>query len=304
MSDPTTTGVIHDIGYRRYDGPRLERRAVLGALYLHGLRAAFGLGRTAKAKVFPWFVITAVALAAVILGVVRALAGPQVYATTGGYLGFADALSWLVIFFVAVVAPELASRDLRSGVLPLYFSRPLGTSDYPVAKLAALATAVWLLLGAPQLLMFAVAAVAADGGGVVWDEFVALLPGLLSAAVWAVVFAAIGLLIASLTGKRAFAAGGIVAVFLVPAPVAAVLAALAAQPAQSAQPGGTGAELAGLVSPTSLVQGVRAWIFGPAPNESTSAIGDFGPVYGLVAVALVAACVALLLARYRKLARS
>ena len=33
--------------------------------------------------------------------------------------------SLLVILFCAVVAPELVSRDLRSGVLPLYFSRPL-----------------------------------------------------------------------------------------------------------------------------------------------------------------------------------
>ena len=42
MSD---TSVIHDIGYQRYDGPRLGRRHVFGALYIHGLRAAFGFGR-------------------------------------------------------------------------------------------------------------------------------------------------------------------------------------------------------------------------------------------------------------------
>lgn len=51
MSEPT--GVIHDIGYQRYTGPRLGRRHVFGALYLHGLRTAFGLGRSAKAKIFP-----------------------------------------------------------------------------------------------------------------------------------------------------------------------------------------------------------------------------------------------------------
>ena len=40
---------------------------------------------------------------------------------------------------------------------------------------------------------------------------------------WAVVFSGIGLLVASLTGKRAFAAGGIVAVFLMTTPVVGVL---------------------------------------------------------------------------------
>ncbi|MGH3937999.1 MAG: ABC transporter permease [Pseudonocardiaceae bacterium] len=294
MSD-TATGVIHDIGYQRYDGPRLGRGAVLGALYVHGLRTAFGLGRTAKAKIFPWFVVGVVGVTAVVLGVVRAQFGAEVDEATGGYIGFADTMSWLVIFFVAVVGPELVSRDLRSGVLPLYFSRPLRSGDYPVAKLAALASAVWLLLGAPQLLMFAIAAVSADGPGAVWTEVGNVAPGLLYAAIWAVVFAAIGLLVASLTGRRAFAAGGIVAVFLMSAPVVAVLAVL---------PSATANKLAGLASPVSLVQGVRMWLFDPAQNEGGLDIGDFGPLYGAVAIALVTVCVALLIARYRKVARS
>ena len=50
------SSVIHDIGYQRYTGPRLGRAAVFGALYIHGLRAAYGFGRSAKAKIFPWLV--------------------------------------------------------------------------------------------------------------------------------------------------------------------------------------------------------------------------------------------------------
>ena len=38
------------------------------------------------------------------------------------------------MLFCAVVAPELVSRDLRGGVLPLYFSRPLTRIDYALAK--------------------------------------------------------------------------------------------------------------------------------------------------------------------------
>src|SRR5690242_8699263 len=143
-------GVIHDIGYQRYTGPRLGRSAVFGAIYQHGMRAAFGLGRSAKAKIFPWAVAAIVLLVAVIAAAVKA----QANITLFDYFGFADAMSWLVIFFVAIVAPELVSRDMRSGVLPLYFSRPLRAADYVGAKYLALATSVWLLLGVPQLIMF------------------------------------------------------------------------------------------------------------------------------------------------------
>ncbi len=61
-------GVIHDIGYQRYTGPRLGRWYAVRSLYVHSVRTAFGLGRSGKAKVFPWLVVGiafAVALIAV-----------------------------------------------------------------------------------------------------------------------------------------------------------------------------------------------------------------------------------------------
>ncbi|MEV6369847.1 ABC transporter permease subunit [Micromonospora musae] len=294
MSEPT--GVIHDIGYQRYTGPRLGRRQVFGALYLHGLRTAFGLGRSAKAKIFPWLVVAIVTVVAAGVTAVRSQIGEVVMT----YAQFADNMSWLVIFFAAVVAPELVSRDLRSGVLPLYFSRPMPRSDYPLAKLLAMITALWLLLGAPQLVMFLGAAfTTGDGMNGVWNELLDLLPGLLYAGLWAAVFASIGLLVASLTGKRAFAAGGVVAVFLMTTPIVGTL---------SIMPSQTLNELAGLASPSTLVQGVGAWslgdllITGDAAEATHSLIGDFGPVYAAAAVLLIAGCVTLLLARYRKVA--
>ena len=38
-------GVIHDIGYQHYEGPRLGRAAIIRALGWHSLRSAFGIGR-------------------------------------------------------------------------------------------------------------------------------------------------------------------------------------------------------------------------------------------------------------------
>ncbi|MFI6159874.1 ABC transporter permease [Micromonospora haikouensis] len=290
---PEPTGVIHDIGYQRYTGPRLGRRAVFGALYLHGLRTAFGLGRSAKAKIFPWLVVGIVTAVAAALTAIRAQIGEAVMT----YAQFADNMSWLVIFFVAVAAPELVSRDLRSGVLPLYFSRPLPRADYPLAKLLALATALWLLLGGPQFVMFLGAAFSTgDGMSGVAEELLDLLPSLLYAGLWAAVFASVGLLVASLTGKRAFAAGGIVAVFLMTTPIVGTL---------SVMPSRTVNELAFLASPSTLVGGVGSWALGDlltSEGQSGVPIGGFGPVYAVATVLLVAGCVALLLRRYRKVA--
>jgi ABC-2 type transport system permease protein len=294
MSEPST-GVIHDIGYQRYRGVRLGRGKVFAALYVHGLRTAFGLGRSAKAKIFPWFIIGVVSLVAIIATAVKA----QIGETVMTYVQFADAMSWLIIFFVAVLAPELVSRDLGNGVLPLYFSRPLRRNDYAFAKLAALVTAVWLLLGGPQLMMFLGSAFSTDDGmSGVWNEFLDLLPGLGYAALWAAIFGSIGILIASLTGKRAFGAGGIVAVFLMTTPIVGVLSVL---------PSTTANQLAGLASPSTLVQGVGLWLFRDelvtSENTAEFGIGDFGPLYGLTAVLLIAAFVLLLVARYRKVAK-
>jgi len=281
-------GVIHDIGYQRYEGPRLGRSAVFGAIYQHGLRASFGLGRSAKAKIFPWLVAGIVVLVAVINAAVLAYAKVKLF----DYYTFDDTMSWLVIFFVAIVAPELVSRDMRSGVLPLYFSRPLRAFDYIGAKWAALVTAVFLLLGVPQFIMFLGAAFTTDDGAKgVGNEILRLLPGWGYSLLWAVVFASISLLIASVTGKRAFAAGGIVAFFLMTAPVVGVLSIL---------PSSTAQHLAGLASPMSLLVGVQSWLRGK--NDLGIDVGDFGVIYGIEAFCLVSAALLLLLARYRKVA--
>ena len=282
------SGVIHDIGYQRYQGPRLGRSALLAALYVHGLRATFGLGRSAKSKIFPWGVAGIVLLVAVINAGIRSQTGTWLF----DYYALDDTMSWLVIFFVAVVAPELVSRDMRSGVLPLYFSRPVRAADYVVAKVAALVSGVFLLLGVPQFIMFLTGAFTTKTGmRGVWHELGQLIPGWGYTLLWAFIFASISLLVASLTGKRAFAAGGIVAVFLMTAPVVGVLSVL---------PSETSRHLAGLASPMSLISGVEIWL-----RDRTDLgldVGSYGPIYGIEAFCLITACLLLLLARYRKVA--
>jgi ABC-2 type transport system permease protein len=281
-----SAGVIHDIGYQRYGGPRLGRGYAARSLYLQSLRAAFGLGRSGKAKVFPWSVVAIIGTVATVLTAIRA----QTATAIVSYVQFPGAVSLLVILFCAVVAPELVSRDLRTGVLPLYFSRPLTRGDYAWAKLAAMVSAVWLLLAGPLLLMFVGGAFSVHGVRAVGNELFDFLPGLLFAAIYAIVYSALAVFVASLASRRAVAAVLIVAIFVVTTPIVGVLAVAGSQ---------TAYQLAFLASPSTMLGGVGAWLFGLDEPD----VGIYGPVYGLAALALTAWCVTLLLARYRRVAR-
>jgi ABC-2 type transport system permease protein len=278
-------GVIHDIGYQRYAGQRLGRRHVVTALYLHSLRTAFGLGRSAVAKIFPGIVVGLAFVVAVVLVAVRSRAGGVIPYT---YLQFIDGLGIPLVVFLAVIAPELVSRDLRSRVLPLYFSRPLRRSDYAVAKLAATISAVWLLLAGPLLVIFLGGAFSRSGGAsAVWREFTDFLGGLGYAAITAVVLGAFAVPLASLASRRAIAAVVIVVAFAATAPVIGVIEAVGGTTAQQLGP---------LVNPATLLTGLETWIY----RDDKLAIGPYGPLYLVVAVALVTACVAATVARYRK----
>lgn len=277
-------GVIHDIGYQRYTGPRLGRRHIVGSLYLHSLRAAFGLGRGVKAKIFPGIVIGLAFAVAVVAVAIRTQTGEIAMS----YLQHTEAMGILVLLFLAVVAPELVCRDLRARVLPLYFSRPVRRTDYALAKHAAMISAVWLLLAGPLLLMFLGGVFAqTDGVSGAWHELTDFLGGLGFAAITAIVLGAVAVPLASLSSRRAVAAVVIVAAFLVTTPVIGVIEAVG---------GTTGQQLGPVLNPLGLLSGLQSWIF----RTDSLDIGRYGPLYLATALVLVGGCVALLIVRYRK----
>jgi ABC-2 type transport system permease protein len=205
----------------------------------------------------------------------------------------------VVTLFIAAQAPELVSRDLRSRVLPLYFCRPLRPGDYPLAKYLALTGALLLLIEVPLLILYAGTIASASGGRAVWHETRALIPGLGIGLMWAVLMAAIGLVLASRTGRRAYATG-IVAItcFLTWSLSLLLLQAEGGMTATS-----TGARLAGLFSPFTILDGVRMWLGGTSPGEVANP-GHYGPLYGVLAVVLLAASLGGLAARYRKVSQA
>ena len=293
-------GVIHDLGYRGYDGPRLGRAQIVRALTWHSFRSAWGIGRGVKGKIVPVLAFIAMCLPALVNAFAVARGNQRLF----GYDVYVPTLRVAVVtIFIAAQAPELVSRDLRSRVLPLYFCRPLRRGDYPLAKFLALTAALLILIEIPLLILYVGTIASAKGGAAIWAETRALIPGLGVGLMWAVLFAAIGLVLASFTGRRAYSTG-IVAITCI---LTFFLSLLLIQ-AEGGQTGigstSTGARVAGLFSPFTILDGVRVWLGGNPQTGLVANPGRYGPLYGVLAVVLLAACLGGLAARYRRVSQS
>ena len=278
--------VIHDLGYQRYTGDRYGRAAIVRTLIGYSLRSAFGLGRGARAKIVPVGAFALMCLPAIINAFVVARGGTRAFPY--------DAYSYPVravalTIFLAAQAPELVSRDLRHRVLPLYFARPLRPADYPLAKLAALVAACLVLLDVPLLLLYVGTIVGVHGPGAVWHQTTALAPGLALGLLWSVVLATLALAVASFSGRRAFAAGGVAGFLFLTWILSQVLSTIAPR-------------AAALVSPFALLDGVRQWLGSASPGPLPDPGGSWGTGYAVLLLALVAAGLAALVARYRAVA--
>jgi ABC-2 type transport system permease protein len=284
-------GVIHDIGYRHHDGPRLGRLHSARAVYVQSLRGLYGLGRPARAKVVPFLLFGITCAPGVVSGALTAVAPvpPIPYAHYAYYLQIA------IIVFLAAQAPQIVTGDIRFRVLSLYFSRPLERSDYVWAKLAALATGLLVLLATPLLVIYAAVLLSqTHTASDAVNETGRLLVGLGGSAVHAVVLATFGMAISAFTRVRAFAVVGIVGVYLVTSTVMGIVGGVAQ---------GTDVAVAfALISPFSLLDGFQAWALRTGPAVPGSGPGHLGWAFGLVTVLLPAAAAALLHWRYRRIA--
>ena len=290
-SPEPTTGTIYDIGYRHYDGPRLGRRGAVMAIVGAGLRAVFGLGRSGRSKILPWGAVVLGLAPAVIAVAIRVLVGDIV--DLYSYDNYLWGIGALLPIFVAAQAPELVVNDIRQRVLPLYFSRPIERYDYAAAKLGAFTLGLLALTLAPVLILFIGRILAAtDVLAAIGDEMGALPAIVGKGVLHAIVLASLGLAISSLAARRAYAAGAVLAVFLVGGAVSAIFA--------SPDIGFEG--LAPFLNPLAIVDGARQWLFGGTVVESPVATAGVPLwVYGAATLVLVLASWAILALRYRRI---
>ncbi|MEU1273811.1 ABC transporter permease [Streptomyces sp. NPDC005799] len=283
---------IHNIGYRNYDGPRLGRSYATRSLYSQSLRGAYGLGRSIKSKVLPMLLFVVMCVPAAIM--VAVAVATKAKELPVDYTRYAIIMQAVISLYVASQAPQSVSRDLRFKTVPLYFSRPIETADYVRAKYAALASAMFVLTAAPLIVLYVGALLAKLDFA---HQTKGFAQGLVSVALLSLLFAGIGLVIASVTPRRGFGIAAVIAVLTISYGAVSTLQAIAdAQNSSGAIP------WIGLFSPVTLIDGVQSAFLG-ASSAFPGAVGPGngeGAVYVLVVLGLIAACYGLLMRRYKK----
>ena len=285
--------VIHNIGYRKYTGPRLGRGHSRMSLFSQSLRGAYGLGRSGKSKVLPMLLVGAMCVPAVILVAVTIFTNRTELPLE--YTRYVIVLQAVITLFVASQAPQSVSRDLRFKTTPLYFSRPIERIDYVAAKYAALTVALFLLTAVPLVILYAGALLGKLSFG---HQTAGFAKGLVSALLLSVLFAGISLVIAAITPRRGFGVAAIIAVFVITYGAVSSVQGVAGSQEKDHVIGWLG-----LFSPITLIDGFQSWFLGatPAfPNAAGPPNALAGLAYLLVIVAIITGTFGLMMRRYRK----
>jgi ABC-2 type transport system permease protein len=284
--------VIHNIGYRNYEGPRLGRGYARTSLFEQSLRGAYGLGRSAKSKVLPMILFAVMCVPAAIVVAVTVFTKAKQMPID--YNEYVVQMQPVIGVYIAAMAPQAVSLDLRFRVVPLYFSRPIERGDYVGAKYAALSAAVFVFTATSVLILYVGALLAKLDFG---DETKGFALGLVCCLVFSVLHAGIALAVAAATPRRGFGVAAIIAVMTIPYMLVSALQSIVASQDNAAAIGWLG-----LASPGSLVDGLQSKLLGgdnafPRGEELTSMQTS---AYVALTVVLIAGTYALLLRRYRK----
>jgi ABC-2 type transport system permease protein len=264
MSTPPR-GVIHDLGYRGFDGRRLGDGAITLELYRNSVAQAFGIGRSGKAKIMPWLVILLMAVPAVVLGAISIQAGqapPEAeMSAPSTYFAYPYWTQLLITIFVATQAPVLFARDLRYRTIVLYFARPVSRTRFVLTRLAALTTAIFVVIVGPMLVWFACALSTGNESGLHAQRFGAAVVGV---AVLSLVLAALAGLVSTLATKSGLALAAIIVVLMVPSAMITLALAITTQLDND----GVG-QLIASAHPFTAVALLVSGIFGDPPVNST-----------------------------------
>lgn len=258
-SNATESGSIYDIGYRKYEGPRLGRAHAIRSLFLHSLRSSYGVGRGGRAKIAPLALAFLVSIPA--LGIIAAQALLRQFPGGEAFEGelpirydtYSGTIGIFVILFCAAQAPDLFGRDQRHSLLALYFSRALRREDYAMARMSGFMVALLLLQLLPQVLLFlGRVLLAEDLMQGVMDDLPALGAVFAQSALTAGLLGGLSMAISAFTPRRAYAVAGIIALFVIPNIVAGIVVGLGSID--------IGQWLV-LLSPTSVLDGTNAFLF-------------------------------------------
>ena len=296
----TRSGNIYDLGYRRYEGPRLGRAHAIRSLVSHSFRTAFGLGRGGRAKVAPViFGAMAVLPAVLVVGVLAIVARLGIDRDLEGFglVGFSSyfgAISAIIALFCAAQAPELFGRDQRHGVLPLYFARAVRRSDYALARLVGFCLALLVLLLLPMAILFlGRVLLSADVAAGLAANLPNVPPVLAQALTIAGLLGGMSMAVSAFTPRRAYATAGIIALFVLPGIVSSIVIELGS---------GTIGNLLVLLSPSSVIDGTNVLFFDLGPDTGFFFFEFPQWTFLVSAVVLVGVFVVLIVRRFARIA--
>ena len=295
-------GNIYDLGYRHYAGKRHGRWYAAWSLYVESVRSVWGFGRPMTAKAAPFILLGLYAFPALIQIAFSSAISTSVAegraANLFAYDNYYARISFFIVLFCVAQAPELVCRDQRYNVLPLYFTRALGRLDYAFARLAALATALFIVLAIPMVALFiGDVLIKPDTLQAIGDEWPKALPAIPACALAAVSLASISLALSAFSPRRAYAAIGLIAYFLLMEIVPVVIYA------SGKQADWTWADKLVLITPNTALAAATDWFFGV--GLVTQGSEGYPPTLGsdayVVAVAAsIVVFVGILLFRYRR----
>ena len=220
-----TESTIHDLGYRRYSGPRVGASGAWSALYVQSVRTMFGLGRPAKAKAIPVLVIVVTMLPALAMLIAASASNGQVPPRYGQLIG---AQLLMFVLFLAAQVPEVLSRDQQHQLLPLLFTRDVTRLSYAMARFWAIFSAVFMVSLAPMLLLYlGEIGIAKDPSATFTVMGNRIWPVLAQSTLSALAMSGIGAALAVWTPRRAYATAAIFGTFLLLAAIATGLDDLA-----------------------------------------------------------------------------
>ncbi len=202
--------IIHDQGYRRFEGERRGVAASMWSLVVHAIQRALGIKRQFRSKVMPLIVFAIVYLTAVIfVGLAFFLKSFDIGDAGFSYGDFASTAGFAVLLFIAFAAPEVICADRKSGMLSLYLASPLTRTTYLAAKALGVFLVLLTVTLGPQLVLLFGYTMAGTGPGGVGKFVEAFGRAILAGSVGALMPTALSIGVSSVTPKRAFASAGI-----------------------------------------------------------------------------------------------
>jgi ABC-2 type transport system permease protein len=292
-------GSIYDLGYRRYEGPRLGRAFAIRSLIGHSLRSTYGIGRGGRAKVAPFLFGAMAVLPAIVIvggltiaarfGNARALDQIQVI----GFANYFSAVNAIIALFCAAQAPELFGRDQRHGVLPLYFARALRRTDYAIGRLVGFWIGVLALLLTPMTVLFVGRVLlSTDIAASFGDNLPNVPPVLAQAVVLSALYGGLAMAVSAYTPRRAYATAGIVAVLFLPGLVTGIVIEIGSSAIATVLP---------LIAPNTVIDGANALFFGHPLGREYFFIDVPLQLFLVSAIVEVAILVAVIIRRFARI---